>query len=289
MNRRDALLALVPPLCFGTGFTIAKPALEQFPPLMLMALVYGGIALVLSFTHRSPIKTPWQSLLWISLFALPLQGVLLFLGLKSLDATTATLVLQIQVPFAVLLGWLVVGEKIDAAKIIGMMIAIVGVGLVIGLPARTPPLVPVLMVAVSALIWALGQALARKLGRDDGILQLKGLAYAGLPQLILASALFETGHLGAITTADRWDWMAFAFVAVVGYYLAYAIWYSLLRRCRVDELAPFILLMPVFGVITAALLLGERVEAAHLIGGAVILFGLAIVSGLIRLPARTLT
>jgi O-acetylserine/cysteine efflux transporter len=281
MNRRDGLLALVPPLCFGTGFTIAKPALEQFPPLMMMALVYGGIVLVLAFTARDPIKTPWRALFWISLFALPLQGVLLFLGLKSLDATTATLVLQIQVPFAVLLGWLFADEKIDAAKIIGMVIAIAGVVLVIGLPGQRPPLAPVLMVAVSALIWAFGQVLARKLGRDDGILQLKGLSLAGLPQLVLASALFETGHLAAITTADRWDWLALAFVGTVGFYLAYAIWYSLLRRCRVDEVAPFILLMPVFGVITAALVLGERIEAAHLIGGAVILAGLAIVSGLV--------
>ena len=279
MNRRDTLLALVPPLCFGTGFTIAKPALEQFPPLMMMALVYGGIALALAITARAPIKTPWRSLLLIAFLALPLQGVLLFLGLKSLDATTATLVLQIQVPFAVLLGWMFADEKIDTAKITGMLIAAAGVVLVVGLPAQQPPLLPVLMVTVSAFIWAMGQVLARKFGRDDGILQLKGLALAGLPQLILASALFETGHLSAITTADQWDWLALAFVGVIGFYLAYAIWYSLLRRCRVDEVAPFILLMPVFGVITASLVLGERIEAAHLLGGAVILAGLAIVSG----------
>ena len=58
MTRRQILLALLPPLFFGTGFTVAKPAVTHFPPLFLMLLVYGGIALVLAVTHRDKLKTP---------------------------------------------------------------------------------------------------------------------------------------------------------------------------------------------------------------------------------------
>jgi O-acetylserine/cysteine efflux transporter len=76
-----------------------------------------------------------------------------------------------------------------------------------------------------------------------------------------------------------------AFVGVVGFYLAYMCWFSLLKQCRMDEAAPFILLMPVVGIFTAALVLGETVSLAQVIGGAVILAGLAIVSG-VGLPAR---
>jgi O-acetylserine/cysteine efflux transporter len=74
-------------------------------------------------------------------------------------------------------------------------------------------------------------------------------------------------------------------VGVVGFYLAYMCWFTLLKQCRIDEAAPFILLMPVVGIVTAALVLGETVSLAQVAGGVVILLGLAIVSGL-RLPRR---
>jgi O-acetylserine/cysteine efflux transporter len=81
------------------------------------------------------------------------------------------------------------------------------------------------------------------------------------------------------------EWSMLAFVGVVGFYLAYMCWFTLLKQCRMDEAAPFILLMPVVGILTAALVLGETVSFEQVIGGAVILGGLAIVSG-VRLPSR---
>jgi O-acetylserine/cysteine efflux transporter len=71
-----------------------------------------------------------------------------------------------------------------------------------------------------------------------------------------------------------------AFVGVVGFYLAYMCWFTLLKQCRMDEAAPFILLMPVVGIITAAVVLGETVSLEQMIGGVVILAGLAVVSGM---------
>ena len=146
-------------------------------------------------------------------------------------------------------------------------------------------LLPTAMIIVSAFCWALGQVLARKLGRDDGVGLLKANAFGSLPQLALATLLFESGQWQSLVTATWLEWSMLAFVGVVGFYLAYMCWFSLLRQCRMDEAAPFMLLMPVVGIITAALVLGERVSLAQLAGGLVILAGLAIVSG-IGLPRR---
>ncbi|CAN5272366.1 EamA family transporter [soil metagenome] len=280
MTPRDILLALVPPLCWGVGFAIAKPAVTHFPPLFMMTLVYCAIALTMSLTARAPVRTPWLSLFLISLFVVPLQGILIFTGLRGLEAGVATLVIQIQVPFAVVLGWLVAGENLNLRKCAGTLVALAGVALVIGLPQATPPLVPVLLVIAGSLIWALGQVLARKLGRDSGLILYKGVALAGTPQLILATALFETGQWRAVSDAGPWDWAALGFVALVGFYLSYVSWFALLRRFRMDDVAPFTLLMPVTGLIAAALFLGEHIQPAHLIGGAVLIAGLAIVTGL---------
>ncbi|MFM8746578.1 MAG: DMT family transporter [Aestuariivirga sp.] len=287
MTRRQILLALMPPLFFGTGFTIAKPAVEHFPPLFMMLMVYGGIAVVLGLTRPAPLKTPLGSIIVISACAVTIQGALLFWGLRSPDmpATAATLILQIQIPFCVLLDWLIMRERLDVRKALGTAIAIAGVAIVIGLPEQAPGLVPTVMIIVAALVWAFGQVLARKLSRDDGVGVLKGNAFGSVPQLALATLLFEQGQWQSLATATWLQWSMLAFVGVVGFYLAYMCWFTLLRQCRMDEAAPFMLLMPVVGIITAALVLGETLSLAQLLGGLVILAGLAIVSGL-GLPRR---
>jgi O-acetylserine/cysteine efflux transporter len=286
MTTRDVLLALIPPLCWGVGFAVAKPAVEHFPPLFLMLVIYGGIALALAVTVREPVRTPWLPLMVIAAFAITIQGAFLFIGLKGLPASVATLVLQTQVPFAVLLGWIVGGEALSPRKVLGTAIAFAGVAIVIGLPREMPPFLPVVFVILGSLFWATGQVLARKFGRDRGIVQLKGLAIASLPQLLVATLILESGQGEAMRSAGWFEWSAFLFVGVIGFYVPYVLWYALLRRCRVDELTPFVLLMPVVGIIAAAMLLGEPILWTHILGGAVIIAGLAIVTGLGALRMR---
>lgn len=287
MTRRQILLALLPPLFFGTGFTIAKPAVQHFPPLFMMLMVYGGIAIALSLTHREKLKTPLASIIAISAFAVTIQGALLFWGLRSeaMPATAANLILQIQIPFAVLLDWLIMKEKLDIRKAAGTALAVVGVAIVIGLPEEAPGLLPTIMIIVSAFCWSLGQVLARKLGRDSGPGILKANALGSVPQLALATLLIEQGQWQSVTGATWLEWSMLAFVGVVGFYFAYLSWFTLLKQCRMDEAVPFMLLMPAVGIVTAALVLGETVSAAQMTGGAVILAGLAVVSG-VRIPVR---
>ncbi len=287
MTRRQILLALMPPLFFGTGFTIAKPAVEHFPPLFMMLMVYGAIAIVLGLTHRQKLRTPVASIIAISAFAVTIQGALLFWGLRNeqMTATAANLILQIQIPFAVLLDWLIMKEKLDMKKAAGTALAVLGVAIVIGLPEQAPGFVPTLMIIVSAFCWALGQVLARKLSSDSGPGLLKANAFGSLPQLALATLVIEQGQWQSVVEASWVEWSMLAFVGVVGFYLAYMCWFTLLRQCRMDEAAPFILLMPVVGIVTAAVVLGEAVSMEQVLGGLVILAGLAIVSG-VRLPGK---
>jgi O-acetylserine/cysteine efflux transporter len=285
MKPKTLMLALAAPLCWGTGLTLAKPAVAHFPPLFMMLLVYAGIALITLLTMREKIKTPWRNVLLISAFAVTIQGALLFWGLRGLEATTANLVLQTQVPMAVLLGWLIAGEELDGSKMIGTAIALVGVAIVIGLPEQKPSLLPVALILISGFFWALGQVLAHKLSQDSGIVLLKANALMGVPQLIVATALLETGQWQSIQMAGPVEWATLAFVAFVGFYLAYIAWFSLLRLCRMDEAAPFILLMTPIGLLTAVIVLGERMSGAQLLGAAVLLSGLAVVNGFI-LPKK---
>ena len=279
MNPKTLLLALVAPFCWGTGLAMAKPAVTHFPPLFMMLLVYSAIAVIMLLTVRDRIKTPWRSLLLISAFSVTIQGAFVFWGLRGVEATTANLVLQTQVPMAVFLGWLLAGEELNLRKILGTMIALVGVAIVIGLPEQRPALLPVTLIILGGFFWAFGQVLARKLSQDSGIMLLKANALMGIPQLILATAIFETGQWHSITSAGSIEWATLAFVGFVGFYLAYIAWFSLLRRCRMDEAAPVVLLMTPIGLLTAVFVLGETMSGAQLLGAAVLLLGLAIVNG----------
>jgi O-acetylserine/cysteine efflux transporter len=191
---RQIALALVPPVCFGAGFTLAKPAMTHFPPLFTMLVSYGVIAIALALFRREPLRTPIWAMTLIAALAVTIQGALLFWGLAGMPAISANLILQIQVPFAIFFGWLVAGDRPDFRILAGTMIAIAGVVAVIGLPEAPPPMGSTLLVIAGALSWSLGQVLSQKLGRDGGVGQLQCNAYAGVPSSSSRRCFWNTGR-----------------------------------------------------------------------------------------------
>jgi O-acetylserine/cysteine efflux transporter len=187
------------------------------------------------------------------------------------------LILQSSVPFSVLFAWPMAGEKPTLMRLLGIALAFVGIVIIVGAPQEASSWVPAMMMITGAAFWALGQAAARRFGRDDGTTLTAGIAFHALPQMLLASALLERGQWASIVSATPRDWVTFAAFSLLGFVLAYAIWYGLLRRHRVDQVIPFSLLMPVVGVLSGVLLLGETVTLNELAGGAVVMAGLAVV------------
>jgi O-acetylserine/cysteine efflux transporter len=279
MRGRNLALALAAPFCWGVTFTLAKPAVTQFPPLLMMLFSYLIVAACTALTVTGLPKTPWPKALIIAALGVTIQGALLFWAIKHVDATVSNLVLQTQVPWAVFLGWLLIGEPLTARKLAGTSLALVGVAIIIGLPERQPPLVPVLMIIASGGVWALGQVLVRKWNVDEGPMVLKSNALFGLPQLLAATVLFEQGQWHAITTATSLQWLNLAFVGFGGFYLAYVFWFTLLKRVQVDEAMPFVLLMTPIGIATAVIVLGESFTLVQVAGAVILMLGIAIVTG----------
>jgi O-acetylserine/cysteine efflux transporter len=145
------------------------------------------------------------------------------------------------------------------------------------------------MVIVGALVWAVAQALIRAFGRDDGVTTMGMTGLVSAPLALIGSLSFESGQWEAVRTATPANWGALLLVLLLGYLLAYSAWYQLLGKYRVDQVTPFILLMPVAGVITGALALDEQLTPAVLIGGAIILVGLWIVVRVAPAPAPVAT
>jgi O-acetylserine/cysteine efflux transporter len=270
------LLAVLIQVLWGPCYTLTKPIVATFPPLMLVAMVYSIVALL--FTPLVPrAKTPRRTLFLIGFFGGALQTSMVFLSLKYLPASTAVLAMQMQLPVAVAASWFMGRDKPNLKNSIGSVICLVGVAIVVGKPEATDAWFGLLAMLVGVVSWSVTQAVIPVVAKDHGMTLYAAMARYAAPQMIVMSLVFESDQWAVATSAPLAAWAAVPAIALLGFALPYAIWYWLLMRHRVDELTPFLLLMPVFGVVVAATQLGEPLPSTLLIGGAVILAGLAVI------------
>ena len=133
MSPRDIALATLPPALWAITYIIAKPATGHFPPLFLIAIVYGLTALVMARPWRW--RTSFAVLLACGTLGGALQSGLIFAGIARVPASLAILAVQSQVPFAVLAAWLLGQEKLQFRRLAGIAVAVAGVAIVVGIPA----------------------------------------------------------------------------------------------------------------------------------------------------------
>jgi O-acetylserine/cysteine efflux transporter len=130
---------------------------------------------------------------------------------------------------------------------------------------------------IGSCIWASCQAILPMATRDEGLRLYAGLSRHATPQVLIASAIFEAGQWDAIRNATPLAWGEVLFGALIAAALCFSLWYKLLMRVPADKILPFLLLMPAAGVLAGWLMLGETLSVGLLVGGAVIIVGLAII------------
>lgn len=276
MTLRDVGWAILVQVIWGCGLTLMKPTMAAFPPVLFIALVYGIIALLL--TPAAPrSRTPFLWMMLIAALGGSVQSCLLAVGVKLLPASTANLLLQSTVPFAVLMSWAMRIDKPSLRNGLGCLIALAGVATVIGAPGNEISWTGIAAVTGCSLSWAAAQVLIRLHCKDSGMVFYTAMARHAAPQALLASLLFEQDQIGWLTRASLGDWAGLVAIAMIGFAAGYMLWYRLLVRSRIDQLLPFTLLMPAMGVATGVIVLGEGLPPSLLAGGAVILLGLAVI------------
>ena len=282
----DLLLALSVPVMWGLGLTVAKAAISaDFPPILLMALRFALAGAVLVWFVRPPPARLMGRIFLITVLGATIQYSLTFTGLKGLDASTAGIVIQLEVPFAAALAALLLKDRLGWRRTLGMAVAFAGVAVIAGEPRFQGDLAPLLMVVGGAFTWSLAQVAIKTLGRVGGFTLVAWTAVFAAPQLFVASWLFEDGQVAAITHAGTLVWSAVVYLGVIMTGLGYAVWYHLLGRHRVNQVMPFLLLLPLVTAVSGVLLLGERLSVATLAGGALVIAGVAVIV-LTRGPTR---
>ncbi|HJR21835.1 MAG TPA: DMT family transporter [Dongiaceae bacterium] len=277
MPALDIALAVLVQLIWGVGFTSMKPFVAAFPPLLFIAMVYAIIAVTVTpLAPRS--TTPFGWMMLIAALGGSVQSCLLALGLSMLPASTSTLLLQLTVPFAILMSWIARIDRPNLRNGLGCVVALAGVAIVIGAPGEQNSWLGVALIAIASLSWSAAQILIRLRCRDSGATFYAAMARHAWPQALIASLILERDQLAQLARATAGDWIGLVAIALVGFAGGYILWYHLLVRNRIDQLMPFTLLMPPIGVATGVLWFEEPLRSSLIAGGIVILLGLAIVA-----------
>lgn len=284
MKPLDFAAALAVILIWALNFVVAKVAVTQIPPNLLLALRFGLVAVLLARFLRPPGK-PWKLIVALSVVLGGLHFGLLFFGLKGVDAGLAAIAIQLTVPFSLLLATIFYRERPGLLQYVGIAVAFVGVYMLGGDPTATPSIPHLLMVVTAALAWAFANIIIKRIGDINVFVLNAWIAVFALPQFVVASLLLEHGQWAALAAADWRGWGGVVFMAVGASIIAYGIWYYLIRKYEMQRVVPLMLLAPVLAVFLAVLMLDEPLTARIVLGGMVTLAGVAMIQFL-RPPPR---
>ena len=245
--------------------------------MLINGLRWSVTGLVLVWWFPIP-KNFLKELLILSFIGCTLQYSLTFSGLNIIDASSAVLFVQFEVPFGILIAFLWLKEKPSIKNLIGLVIAFTGLIVLSGTPSLQDKYLGVILVLSGAFTWALAQVFAKPISeRLNGIIITAWLGVLAGPQLILASQLFEGSVVSNIRSADYQAWLIVLYLGLLMNALGYSIWYYVLGIYPVNKILPTMLLLPVTGIVTAIMFLGERPDLKVFFGGIVILFGVGMI------------
>jgi O-acetylserine/cysteine efflux transporter len=273
---KDIGLALSVPIIWGMGITFAKAGLDEFPPLFLMGMRFCISAALLCWLFPPP-AGQLRAIFIVALVSATIQYGLTFYGLAGLDASTAVLFMQLEVPFTAACAAIFLNDKLGWKRACGMLVAFLGVGLIAGAPSLRTQLFPAFLVVAGVFTWAIGQVMIKKMINITGFHLIAWVSVFAGPQMLASSLILESDHFSLLKNATLIGWGSVIYMGIVMTALGYGIWYHLLKKYDINQVVPFLLLLPVASIVGAVLFLGERPSIRILIGGAVVITGVAVI------------
>jgi len=274
MSINQILLALIVPMTWGFGYALTKIGMDQFTPLLLMSLRFGIAGLILIWFT----KPPWEhmrELFIIAFIGSTVQYGFTYYGLKGIDVSTASILVQLEGPILALLSTLILKERLGWPRALGMGLAFAGVIVITGEPRLSDSLDSVALVITGAVFWAIAQIMISRLKSLSGITILAWVAIIATPQMLLISLVIEDGQWESIKSASFIDWSIVFYLSFIMTVIGYSVWYHLLRICDVSRISPFLMLLPVTSIIAGMVLLDEQFTLAMGIGGLLVMTGVA--------------
>ncbi|MFC3347110.1 EamA family transporter [Streptomyces echinoruber] len=289
MRPAHLTLAVAVAAVWGVNFTVIELGLDHFPPLLFSALRFLAAALPAVLFVGRP-KVAWKWIVAVGLVLGVAKFGLLFLGMAAgMPAGLSSLVLQIQAVFTALIAFALLGERPTRLRALGMAVALGGVALAAVDEGTAGPLAAFTLVIVAAACWGLSNVLTRKASPPDPLNFMVWVSTVPVLPLLALSLLTE-GPSRDLAALHALDWQGVGIVLYVAWIttvFGFGAWGRLLRRHPASTVAPFSLLVPVFGMSSAALFLGEPISPLRWCAAALLVGGVALTSLTPARPVRS--
>jgi O-acetylserine/cysteine efflux transporter len=283
MQAKDKLMAAAVAALWGGNFVAAKIALLTWPPFLLLGVRFVLVALILSPLLLRERPKNLKQILLLSFLLGTLHFSLMFGAIwAGLDVSSGIIATQLGVPFSCLLGSILFGEKIGRWRSLGMLVSFIGIFVIAGTPRIGDTFWQFGISCAAAFAWAVANAAMKRMGEVDIMQLLAWISVFCIPQYAVLSGIFDRDQWALLMSAEWPVWLSLAYTAAFSTIVAYGMWYRLLGRFPVSHVAPYQMLVPVFGLAIAQCFFAEPLTLQFMIGGALTLAGVGII--IIRQP-----
>ena len=278
MTAPHLALILIVTLIWGFNYVAGKAGVNEMPPILFTGLRFFLLSMILlPFLKLHTGKM--RSIVIISLTMGGVHFALFYMGLAAAqDVSTVAIASQLGVPFVTIMSILFLDEEVHWKRWTGIGVSFLGV-MIIGFdPTVLLYLNGLVLVILAAFVGAIAMIYMRRLN-GVGIFELQAwIALLSWPVLIPLTLLMEQGQAEAMSNASWAAWGGVLYTALGASLVGHAGMYYLLQRYQVTQTAPLTLMSPVWGVFFGITILGDTLTPRIIIGGAMTLIGVAIVS-----------
>lgn len=278
MPIRHLLLALLVVAVWGFNFIFIKLGLAEMSPLLLCAARFLFASVPAIFFIKPP-AIPFKVVALYGLITFALQFSFLFIGMQvGMTPGLASLLMQTQVFFSILFAVIFLEEMPNIWQVIGAIISFTGIGLVAMHLDKHISLAGFILIIASAASWGLGNLVSKKMKNVNMISLVVWGSFVAFFPLLLISLIFD-GPNSLIYSVKHISWVgvsAVLYIVLGATWVGYGIWNWLLSRYPVTTVAPFTLLVPVFGILSSVLLLNEPFYRWKFLAGLLVITGLCI-------------
>jgi O-acetylserine/cysteine efflux transporter len=278
MPLRHVLFALVVVAIWGFNFVIIKLSVEALPPILAAALRFAAAAFPAILFIRPP-RTHWYVVVGFGLsFGFALYAFLNLSIAWGMPAGLASIVLQTQAFFTMLIAFLVLGDRPSRFQILGAAVAFGGIAVIASERLGNAGVLPLALTLLAGISWGVANVVTKMAGKMNALaFTVWGSLAAPIPLLALS---FATERWPVISAAlagfSLGDAALIAFLAYPATLFGGAVWSWLLSQHPASVVAPFTLLVPITGLASGYLVLGETVTAIEIIGAALVIAGLGV-------------
>lgn len=271
-----AIAAVV--VIWGVNNAAAKVATEVLPPLLTGTLRFAIAAACLVWFVRPPFPN-WKSLLIIVVLGGPVHYGLIYLAFwLARDVSPVAVAAQLWIPFTALFAFLLLGERLSRAALVGLAIAFVGVAWMTADPHALGDWKAILVGVAASAAWAMTTVVARRTTSIPPLKMQGLLALVALPALALGSALFEGGQVEATRSATPLIWGTLVWAGLVSSVLATTLVFWLVQKREAGRVTPYLLATPVVSIAIGWGFLGDVLTGQILTGAALTMGGVAVVA-----------